>query len=61
MVYKQPKEKYTKMELAFTAKGQLLAIEGRFFEADIQSVELGQESYFDLHKGDILKYHLLPL
>jgi hypothetical protein len=33
----------------------------RFYIGDLQDVEMGEESYFDLKKGEKISYHLVPL
>lgn len=41
--------------------GSMLIIETRFVASDTQEVEMGEESYFSLQKGDKLKFHITPL
>jgi hypothetical protein len=41
VVYKKPEEKFDSMEMELTAKGQLLVIEARFIDAEVQEVNLG--------------------
>lgn len=51
LVFKNPTQKYDKMEMEIIVTSQILMLEARFVAADVQEVELGELSFFELEKG----------
>jgi len=49
------------MELELKGFGTLIVVQMRFYIGDVQWVEMGEESFFDLKKGEKINYKLVPL
>lgn len=62
MIFKKPQKIYPNYELhVMTYSEHYLIAAMRFVATDTHEVEITEESYFDLKKGDKINYKLVPL